>query len=107
NGGGGGERAWAGTKLGGQSRKMERGRTGAAGDRMDCTSLCSECPLKGLDARAGGEEVAAQNLDDRRDVVIIDRLAPIRKKGAAVHWEWPAISVASADSSSHSGLRSE
>ena len=62
---------------------QRRGAVGA-GDRVARRrTVSAKALLERLDPRAGGQEVGAQRLGDRRDVVVLDGLAAVGQEGVS------------------------
>ena len=61
---------------------VQRRRTAGGGDDGGGAGVVGEAALEGGDRRAGGEPVTAQHRGDGRDVVLVDRLAPVRQHRA-------------------------
>ena len=66
-----------------QCGEMKGGGTAAAGHGVAHAQMCGECRLELLDYRTLREPTAAQHFDDSRDIVVVDRVAPIGQNAVA------------------------
>ncbi len=92
---------------------MQRRRSARDDDRVLCAPGFRQLALEELHFRTRREMIGTKDADDGGDVVIVDELAPVRKRQAVGHWssspEGPRRSTISLSSSrvSHRSLLSE
>ena len=69
-----------GPEAGGERRAVQGGRAGGERDRVGRVAALGDGLLERLHVRALGQPVAAQDLVDRGDVVVVDRLSSVRDR---------------------------